>query len=218
MLKGRYVSDEVRGYYDEWPIYKPIVQVSLGVARDLSGEPHMLRLPLHKLIVIAGEEQRWIQVKHYCHDPTMAPQNKAAIVVVFRSNYAYWKSLSGEPERYEAEKKEIAVRAIERLETRFPGITDQVEVVDVATPLTTERYTGNWQGSIMGWLATETTMMMMSGSGIDKTLPGLENFYMAGQWVEPCGGLPPAAMSGRDVIQSLCKEDKRLFVTTVPLT
>jgi phytoene dehydrogenase-like protein len=216
LLKGKYVSDEVRGYYQEWPIWQPIIQVSLGVARDLSDEPHMLSLPFRKPVVIAGQERTRAKVKHYCYDPTMAPQNKSAIAVVFRSNYAYWKSLSGEPERYEAEKKEIAIKAIEQLETRFPGVTDQVEVVDVATPLTYERYTGNWQGSEMGWLATATTMMMaIRGKGMDKTLPGLERFYMAGQWAEPGGGLPPAAMSGRNVIRTICKQDKRPFLTTV---
>jgi phytoene dehydrogenase-like protein len=50
---------------------------------------------------------------------------------------------------------------------------------------------------------------------MDKTLPGLESFYMAGQWVEPGGGLPPAAMSGRSVIHTICKQDKRPFMTTV---
>ena len=40
------------------------------------------------------------------------------------------------------------------LEQRFPGIAEQVEMVDVATPLTFERYTGNWQGSFEGWLIT----------------------------------------------------------------
>jgi phytoene dehydrogenase-like protein len=216
MLKGRYVSDQVRGYYQEWPIWQPLVQVSLGIARDLSDEPHMLSLPLRRPIVIAGEERRRIKVKHYCHDPTMAPPNKSAMAVVFRSNYAYWRSLSGEPERYEAEKQEIAIKAIEQLETRFPGITDQVEVVDVATPLTYERYTGNWQGSEMGWLATATTMMIyVSGKGMDKTLPGLESFYMAGQWVEPGGGLPPAAMSGRSIIRAICEQDERPFVTKI---
>jgi phytoene dehydrogenase-like protein len=205
------VSDVVRGYYDEWPVFPPIVQVSLGVARDLSDEPHMFSLPLRKPIAIAGEERTRMKVKHYCYDPTMAPPSKSAIALVLRSNYACWKSLSGEPERYEAEKKEIAIKVIEQLETRFPGITDQVEVVDVATPLTYERYTGNWQGSIMGWLPTATTMMMMSGKGMDKTLPGLESFYMAGQWSEPMGGLPPAATSGRDVIRTICEQDGKTF-------
>jgi len=48
-----------------------------------------------------------------------------------------------------------------------------------------------------------------------KTLPGLSNFYMAGMWVEPTGGLPSAAKSGRDVIQIICHEDKKKFFTSI---
>ena len=33
-----------------------------------------------------------------------------------------------------------------------PGLADKVEAWDVATPLTWERYTGNWRGSYEGWL------------------------------------------------------------------
>jgi phytoene dehydrogenase-like protein len=36
---------------------------------------------------------------------------------------------------------------------------------------------------------------------------------MCGQWVEPGGGLPTAVMSGKRVIKSLCKEDKKKFKT-----
>ena len=49
-----------------------------------------------------------------------------------------------------------------------------------------------------------------------KGLPILKSFYMAGQWVEPGGGLPTAAMSGRNVIQIICKRDKKPFVAMVP--
>jgi len=78
--------------------------------------------------------------------------------------------------------------------------------------MTWERYTGNWRASYEGWLpATQSVRMHMS-----KTLPGLDNFYMAGQWVEPGGGLPTAAMSGRNVTQLICKKDKRRFKTTMP--
>jgi phytoene dehydrogenase-like protein len=52
--------------------------------------------------------------------------------------------------------------------------------------------------------------------GMKKTLPGLENFYMAGQWVEPGGGMPTAALSGRNVIQIICNKDKKTFITTKP--
>jgi phytoene dehydrogenase-like protein len=41
-------------------------------------------------------------------------------------------------------------------------------------------------------------------------LPGLENFYMIGQWVKGLG-VPMAASSGKEVIQAICKADGRKF-------
>jgi len=215
MLEGRYINERIRRYYDELPIFPPIVQVSLGVARDLSPEPHMISYPLSVPIIIAGEVHEGMGVRHFCYDPTMAPPGKSVVIVMFGSNYEYWSELYGERERYDAEKRQIASAVIAQLEKRFPGIAEQVEVVDVATPMTTERYTGNWQGSIEGWLITTRTIGMMMGKGMDKMLPGLEDFYMVGQWVEPGGGLPTVAMSGRKVIKIICKRDKRPFVTQV---
>jgi phytoene dehydrogenase-like protein len=216
MLEGKYVSDKVRGYYDELPIFQPIIQVSLGVARDLSAEPHSVSFMLSEPVTIAGEARKRMSFKHYCYDPTLAPAGKSAVVLMFPSNHAYWEDLAQEPERYDAEKKDIAVKVIDRLDKRFPGLAGQVEAVDVATPLTYERYTGNWQGSMEGWMPTTETISMVMGKGMDKTLPGLESFYMVGQWVEPGGGLPPAATSGRGVIQTICKGDGKKFVALVP--
>ena len=212
MLEGKYISDKIRGYYEELPIFQPVIQVSLGVARDFSDEPHTVIYPLEKPITIAGEVQKSLGVKNYCFDPTLAPSGKSVVAVLIGSNYEYWKNLYAEREDYEAEKQQIATAVIDQLEKRFPGITAQIEVADVATPITYERYTGNWQGSFEGWLITTKTF----GMSMSKTLPGLENFYMVGQWVEPGGGLPPAALSGRNVIQIMCKQDKKRFVTQVP--
>jgi phytoene dehydrogenase-like protein len=153
-------------------------------------------------------------VRHFCYDPTLAPAGKSVLVVMFDSKYDYWKRL--DRAQYEAEKQHIADAVIAQLDKRFPGLAGQVEVVDVATPLTYERYTGNWQGSMEGWMITTRTIGMMMGQGMSKTLPGLENFYMIGQWVEPGGGLPPAAMSGRNVVQLICHRDGKEFVAQVP--
>ena len=70
-------------------------------------------------------------------------------------------------------------------------------MIDVATPATYIRYTGNWKGSTQGW-AVDNPFKMGS---IKKELPNLSNFYMVGQWVEPCGGLPIVLKSGRDIAQ-----------------
>jgi len=98
----------------------------------------------------------------------------------------------------------------------IPGIAGHIEAVDVATPITTERYVGNWQGAIEGWLPTTEIPGMTMGQGMSHTLPGLENFYMVGQWVEPGGGVPTAAMSGRKGMRTICRRDGRTFVTTLP--
>jgi phytoene dehydrogenase-like protein len=57
---------------------------------------------------------------------------------------------------------------------------------------------------------------MSAGRGMDKTLPGLDDFYMIGQWVEPGGGLPTAAMSARRMMETICKQDGKPFEAQVP--
>jgi phytoene dehydrogenase-like protein len=93
---------------------------------------------------------------------------------------------------------------------RFPGIADQIEATDVATPATFERYTGNWQGSFEGWLITPENAYTMTRP-MEQTVPGLKNFYMCGQWVEPGGGLPTSIMSARRLMKRICREDGKRF-------
>ena len=109
-----------------------------------------------------------------------------------------------------AEKELAAERVIDALEQRIPWIRNKVEVRDVATPVTWERYTGNWRGSYEGWLPSGQSL----GKQMPKTLPGLADFYMVGQWVSPGGGLPPAVSTGRHVVEILCKKDGKRFVAT----
>ncbi|MCI2424902.1 NAD(P)/FAD-dependent oxidoreductase [Candidatus Acetothermia bacterium] len=212
MLEEKYINSKIQEYYDKLPIFPPLVQVALGVARSFEGLPHTVVYPLKEPVTIAGQERKWVSLEIYNFDPNLAPPGKTVLKVMFSSDYDYWKRLRQDPERYKAEKKQIADQVITLLNQRFPGLADQVEICDVATPMTWERYTDNWRASFEGWLITTKTF----GMRMSKTLSGLRNFYMIGQWVEPGGGLPPAAMSGRNVIQIICHGDKKLFVTKTP--
>jgi phytoene dehydrogenase-like protein len=137
--------------------------------------------------------------------------------MMFASAYEPWVELAADRSGGGAEKKRIADEVIERLDARYPGLAAQVEVVDVTTPLTYERYTSNWKGSMEGWLVTTGILArLMRGENMKKTLPGLEGFYMVGQWVEPGGGVPAAALSGRNATQLLCHAARRPFVTSIP--
>jgi len=212
MLDGRYLSDEIHRNYQQWQPVLPQVQVMLGVARDVSAEPPYLAYVLRRPIQIAGEERGWLGVRHFCFDPTMAPVGKSVVQVWYPTRFDYWEALASERDRYEAEKQQIAEATLGALEERWPGISADVQVVDVPTPLTYVRYTGNWQGSPDGWYMTTTSM----GKRMPKTLPGLGGFYMVGQWVSPYAGMPMSALSGRDAIQMLCKKEGRRFVTSQP--
>jgi phytoene dehydrogenase-like protein len=213
MLDGKYIDDKIRRYYEEWPIFEPLVQVSLGIARDLSKEPHSILFFFDEPLKVGDQTRNWLHMHHYCFDPSMAPPGKSVITVCFLFvNYEYWKKLYRDPAQYKAEKAAVAGAVIDRLELRFPGIKDQIDVADVATPVTYERYTGNWRGSYEGWGMTTATM----GKMMKRTLPGLGSFYMAGQWVFPGGGIPGAVMSGRHLIQIICKRHKRRFTAMIP--
>jgi phytoene dehydrogenase-like protein len=212
MLEGRYVDDKVRGYYaGELPIFKPLVYLSFGVADALADAPHYLTFNFASPLRVAGEEVERASFRVYNFDPTLAPPAKTVVTVIFESNYDYWKKLRDEDrDRYRAQKDNVAAAVLEELERRFPGIKNKVEVVDVATPATFERYTGNWQGSFEGWQISPRTLTLR----MDRTLPGLANFWMTGQWVQPGGGVPTAVISGRQVIQLICHGGGREFVAT----
>lgn len=210
MLDGRFVNRRIRKTYDgHLPIHSQF-QVSLGVNRDLSDEPHWVTYLLDRPALIGGEERHEIGVKHYCFDPSLAPPGKSVVEVMLRSHYPYWRRIYGR-RLYDSEQTQVSDLVIEQLEHIYPGLSHDIEFVDEATPVSYERYTGNWLGSTTGWLLTKETMMLMV-RGMRKTLPGLRNFYMAGQWVEPGGTVPIVAMSGRNVIQMICHADHRPFI------
>lgn len=212
MLDGKYIDKKVREYYEQLPLFPPLVQVSLGVARSFVGQPRLLLYHLKQPVVIASREEELLGVEIYNFDASLAPKGKTVLDVKLFSDYEYWKNLKQEPKRYKAEKEKIAKQVIDLLDQRFPGLAGQVEMCDVATPMTWEHYTGNWRASFEGWLITTKTF----GMSMSKTLPGLKNFYMCGQWVEPGGGVPSAALSARNLIQVICKRDKKSFVANIP--
>jgi phytoene dehydrogenase-like protein len=217
MLEGKYINEKVKEPYEKWPIFPPLIFVGLGINRSFENEPKTVSgigYRLRQPVEIAGEMRDFLPVHLFNHDPSLAPKGKTSMAVMLNSNYEYWKDLAKDQASYEEKKGQIGRTVVSLLEQRFPGIGEQIEMVDVATPLTFERYTGNWQGSFEGWLITPqnagTLMKPMS-----QTLPGLKNFYLCGQWVEPGGGLPSGVMSGRRLLQALCKEDGNKFAARI---
>jgi phytoene dehydrogenase-like protein len=212
MLDGRYTNRAIRAYYaapeDRCEMG---IHVSLGVARDLSHEPHAFVLPLGHPVMIADEMRERLYVEPFGFDSTLAPRGKAVLKVVMSTSYRYWESLNRSADRYALEKQRIADTVIDLLQPRFPSLRRQIEVTDVATPITTLRFTGNGHGYRLPM--TRMVLALLTGRRLSATLPGLDNFYMVGQWAG-IPGVSPVAAKGRDVVRAICRRDGRPFEAT----
>jgi phytoene dehydrogenase-like protein len=211
MLKGKYVTSKLRRLYETLPLYRPLMQVSFGVRRDLSAEPRLVTYGFSSPVRFGETEAPFAFLNNYSFDPTMAPAGCSAVTVCFWSAFDHWEKLHQDRTRYVAEKKRVQEDVTSWLESIYPGIRADIEVVDVATPMTTVRYTGNYRASYEGWRPTVATMR----TKIETALPGLKGFSMIGQWTRSFAGLPTVAMDGRNAVELLCREDGKTFVTSI---
>lgn len=215
LLGGEFTSKAIDKLYAQRETFPSYLQVSLGVARDLAELPAQLtRLLDVPLEVDPGTELTQVPFRIFNFDPTFAPPGKTAVTCFLPTrNYGYWVSLHRDnPAGYFAEKQRIAQSVISILEKRVPDIRPAIEVIDISTPASVVRYTGNWKGSMEGWFVAP-------GSGfrqLPNTLPGLHKFMMVGQWVMPGGGLPSGPMTARPAIQAICKQDRVPFTPGSP--
>ncbi|HUC83576.1 MAG TPA: FAD-dependent oxidoreductase, partial [Candidatus Acidoferrales bacterium] len=214
MLEGKFMSRKLRFLYDHCQTFPAILQVSLGIGKVFPSAPHTLNLPLKRpLRVDDRTSHERLEVESFDATSRLCPEGKTLMTVRLPTRYDFWAVLKKEDAlRYRAEKRRIVEEVIAVLEQRFPGVKSGIERFDIATPATYFRYTGNWQGSYEGWLPTPRLL----GRRIPYTLPRLKNFYMAGHWVVPGGGLPSAALAGRYVAQMICAQFGKKFVPRTP--
>lgn len=131
-----------------------------------------------------------------------------------QTDRAYWERLLGDRAAYDAEKERIVATCQDQLDRLFPGFAAKVEMTDVATPPTFERYTGTWKGTYMTWILPPD--FQRTHRYIPKTVPGLSGFYLASMWTSPPGGISGTASVGRQIVQLLCHEGAQRFVTSTP--
>ena len=129
-------------------------------------------------------------------DTTLTPTGKTTITVNFTTREGlFWIDLrQNSLKKYRKAKQEVSDATISVLRQKFDGQIDtsKIEMVNVTTPATYARYTGNSLGSSQGWAPNDNIMRRLP---VDVTLPGLSRFAMAGHWMEAGGGVPIALLS-----------------------
>lgn len=205
LLGGRYGANATRQRIEEWKLLQPIVLASYGVAMPLAEVPSLLMVDRIEPFRVGGEPNDHLYIR-VCNDgPGFAPPGHTVVQLMLPTDYDFWAKTGS---RYNAEKDELGALALDRLDQHLPGVKAATRVTDIATPLTFWSVARSWRGAYEGWIPKNGSLF----THVKKTLPGLGNFFMAGQWVEPGGGVPTALLSGRQAVQLACTDEQLPFV------
>lgn len=140
-------------------------------------------------------------------DPTLAPRGHHILRLITPAPYGFHNGWGGDDRpRYLEIKEEVTQRLIRTVEARcIPGLSSHIRLVEAATPLTMERYTGNERGATYGLAPTPHQF----GRGRPANRTSLKGLYLAGHYTRPSHGIVGAALSGKFVAEMIARESGR---------
>jgi len=144
-----------------------------------------------------AEPEGFVLAAYNQADPNFSPPGTSVIVLVSLSDAELWYKVP--PARYVETKNRFADMIINKAEKYVPGLREHAEVVEVATPITFMRFTGNPGGSYLGFTYStkDNPLTRMPQEGPFKGL------YFTGAWTQPGGGYETTILSGAMVAQKI---------------
>lgn len=207
-LGGRFLTEAQKALLQpsEANTYPSYCRIHIGTAQELSHLPHYLRLACDITLPDGTRfDQTELEINNF--DPTLAPDGHTTLTVNFTTRKgAWWIALRhNDPEAYAKAKQEIWQSAKKVMENKLRGQIDlsAIEVVDIVTPATYERYTANSLGSSQGWTPMSNQLKRLP---VRPKLRGLDNFVMCGHWLEAGGGIPVAMLSALRAEKIICSD------------
>jgi len=147
-------------------------------------------------------------------DPTMAPPGKGTITVHMPARMAdgdRWKTGPDgrRGKEYREYKQAFADVVIDRVAAAMsPNLRQHIELVEVATPFTHQRYTGNRDGTIMANKATTRNIRRR----VAQYRTPVDNLLLGSHWSEIGGGVPGAVRAGANsALLVLQRENPTIF-------
>ena len=187
---------------------KPSVRCTfagLGVAADLSALP--CSFGIDERIQVGGIEYDLLFFNNYASYPGYAPEGHSALTVSFTGeSYEYWDQ-HRKNGTYDEQKKLLARELTGLIEKNLPQTRGKIEVVNIATPLTYERYTGSDRGAWMTITGKDSKAAAMPAPVSRK----IKHLYFAGFRTITPGGLPVAVYSGFRAAQYACRDFGQIF-------
>lgn len=122
-------------------------------------------------------------------NPSAARKGKFVLSLIQLHPFSYWTKYqeeydAGNKEEYNKEKDRLAAALIKRAERIIPNISKHIEVIEIATPLTLKRFTGNPDGACYGWANT-----VKQFSPLTRVLKmPIKNLHISSAWSFPGEG------------------------------
>ena len=187
--------------------YAPPVQTTfaaIGVCDDLRDMPYAFAFDDD--INVGGIQYDCIKLTNYAEHTSYAPPGGTSLTCSFTGDsYGYWKKLK-ENGTYEEHKRQLADNLKQLIEKHIPRLKNKIDVLNIATPLTYERYTGSYKGA---WM---TVLTKNNHPSLPRSLSAAyRRLYFAGFRTRAPGGLPIALLSGYKAAQYLCRDLKMVF-------
>jgi len=179
--------------------------IGVGIKAEIKESPVPAWI-LDEPLTYAGRSESELSFYNYAKYKGYAPEGCSTLTTGFMGDtYDFWKKAKDEG-RYEEEKHNLANQISKAICKKFNLPEEKIEVIDIATPLTYERFTGAFRGSWMGIAAPGDKMKSFPGDC--KNVKGL---YFAGHRLMSPGGLPVAVFSGRQAAQMVCRQFGAVF-------
>jgi hypothetical protein len=177
--------------------------VCVGIRTEL---PQIPVWDIAEPITYAGVTISKIGFDNYAEYENYAPKGCTTLTTILTGDtYNFWK-MAKEEGRYEEEKRHLASQISRVLCEKYPQAEGNIEVIDIATPLTYERYTGAYHGSWMSIVDVGDKMKIYPGY-----LKSVKGLYFAGHRLMNPGGLPVSILSGRKAAQLVCRQFNVVF-------
>jgi prolycopene isomerase len=214
-------TDDQREYLEKLDAYRPALSsfvVWLGLNQEIRGT-----VDGYEIFVLSGYDPEIAYEKWLACDPVDADigvtiydnafegysqPGTSTVAVLMLSGYEPWRQyeadyFAGRKDAYNAEKERIARVMIQSAEERvIPGLSSMIDVIEIGTPLTNRRYTGNPQGAIYGYEQSLANAFM---TRLPNTTP-FPGLYLASAWTNPGGGYQPCLQAGTMAAQRVMGE------------
>lgn len=212
LLQNRYIDPFFSKHYTEkrhHPVYSSFnTYIAVDADTSFLGDTTWFECDPYWAV---GKVQKSILLKNFVTEPGYAPQGKnlfQTLLVQYEEEFLRWEHLYlYDIEQYKAEKARLSAQIVQRIEQKFPHLQGKMQVVETVSPYSFYRFCGAYKGSYMSFILTPFAPKKTSKGRVK----GLSNLYLTGQWLQPPGGLPNAAVTGKFTIQRLCKDLKVPF-------